>query len=169
MGNPTPPSAGCQTREEPRVARRPPNPEGRPDVGARTSIPTTRTLPVSFPKPLSVEDVLAKAEGEVFQLSDGSYMIRCFAHGDATPSLHVDRKPDGSALLYCFAGCAYEDVLAGLNEATPHPSPSKIKKGDPLDGFEVVSNYGYRDEDNKLLYTITRYENAEGKKTFRRS
>src|SRR5947209_3599060 len=132
-------------------------------TSTRKSPRSSHSLRVSFPKPLTVEDVLS---GDVIELPDGSYMMHCPSHGDSTPSLHVSRKKDGSALLYCFAGCEYSEIVRCLDD--PHEAPPKISKGDPLDGFEVVANYGYRDKDNKLLYTITRYENGD-RKTFRRA
>ena len=45
---------------------------------------------------------------------DGKWMARCPAHDDRTPSLSVSRGGDGRALLHCFAGCAFRDVLAAI-------------------------------------------------------
>jgi putative DNA primase/helicase len=43
--------------------------------------------------------------------------VRCPAHRDRGPSLHISRAADGRWLLHCFAGCTTEEVLraAGLS------------------------------------------------------
>ena len=41
-------------------------------------------------------------------------MQACPAHEDSSPSLKVDRTPEGKYLLHCFAGCATADVVKAL-------------------------------------------------------
>jgi hypothetical protein len=50
------------------------------------------------------------------------WMVRCPAHDDRSPSLRIGVGDDGRVLVYCFAGCATEDVLrcAGLTFADLH-------------------------------------------------
>ncbi len=41
-----------------------------------------------------------------------SYMARCPAHDDHTPSLSIRTSKTGDVLLHCFAGCSPESVVA---------------------------------------------------------
>ena len=43
------------------------------------------------------------------------WAARCPAHEDRTPSLSISLGDQGQVLLYCFAGCALERILARLN------------------------------------------------------
>jgi hypothetical protein len=45
------------------------------------------------------------------QGSGTKYMALCPAHDDHNPSLSIDFE-DGRALMYCFAGCEYKDIIA---------------------------------------------------------
>lgn len=51
---------------------------------------------------------------KVRQTGPGRFMSRCPAHADSTPSLSVRKTDDGYVLLYCFAGCEAEDILAAI-------------------------------------------------------
>lgn len=44
----------------------------------------------------------------------GTWICRCPAHEDRSPSLTVRECDDGRVLLHCFAGCAVEDVLGAV-------------------------------------------------------
>lgn len=44
----------------------------------------------------------------------GGQMYQCPAHNDSTPSLSVAKGREGAALLKCFGGCTYSDVLTAL-------------------------------------------------------
>ncbi len=43
------------------------------------------------------------------------WIAHCPAHDDRTPSLSVAER-GGTVLLHCFAGCAFEEILAALQE-----------------------------------------------------
>jgi putative DNA primase/helicase len=43
-----------------------------------------------------------------------SWIARCPAHDDKTPSLSISEGEDGKVLVYCHAGCDQEDVIAEL-------------------------------------------------------
>jgi hypothetical protein len=48
-----------------------------------------------------------------------SWMARCPAHDDSTPSLHLTVDDHGDVLLYCHGGCNTEDVLKALRLRWP--------------------------------------------------
>ncbi|MGH8488148.1 MAG: hypothetical protein ACREXS_04570 [Gammaproteobacteria bacterium] len=50
----------------------------------------------------------AKSDGR------GGYVARCPAHEDKNPSLSLSEGRDGNALLKCFAGCEFRDVVHAL-------------------------------------------------------
>jgi hypothetical protein len=62
---------------------------------------------------------------------DGSYMAKCPAHDDRTPSLHISPGRDGRTLVRCMAGCDTAAVMAeaggGLSDLFGgdhnHPGP----------------------------------------------
>src|SRR5689334_10984697 len=56
--------------------------------------------------------------------ADASGKALCPAHADSRPSLSVRRGRNGSALLKCFAGCEYEDIIAALEERKSAPMVS---------------------------------------------
>ena len=48
----------------------------------------------------------------------GNYKCRCpgplHKHGDRTPSLSVADGRNGRPVLFCFAGCEYDDITSAL-------------------------------------------------------
>jgi putative DNA primase/helicase len=46
--------------------------------------------------------------------SGSEYIARCPAHDDKNPSLSVREGTHGQALLFCFAGCSYDGIIAAL-------------------------------------------------------
>lgn len=46
--------------------------------------------------------------------SGNSWLARCPAHADKSPSLSVTEAADGRVLLHCHAGCETEDILAAI-------------------------------------------------------
>lgn len=45
-----------------------------------------------------------------------SWMARCPAHNDRTPSLSIRQLPSGKILFHCFAGCSYSDIQQAIND-----------------------------------------------------
>ena len=54
------------------------------------------------------------------RMGDGNYMCRCpgplHLHGDRNPSLSVRDGRRGRPLLYCFAGCCYDEIVTALHD-----------------------------------------------------
>lgn len=65
---------------------------------------------------MQLDDLLARLDA-VRPRPGGGWEARCPAHPDPGPSLSVDPGRDGRILLYCFAGCAFADVVAALGLA----------------------------------------------------
>lgn len=66
------------------------------------------------------------------------WSARCPAHNDEHPSLIVTESDDGLILMYCHAGCSFEDICRALGNSN------------------IVETYDYQDETGKLLYQVTR-------------
>ena len=113
----------------------------------------------------ALHEVLAKV-GPVRKNGD-NFMARCPAatHGgeDRNPSLSIKQGDDGQVLFKCFAGCAFPDIVIGLEMA------AKDMMGDtPSEEFQSRSNvewtphgdatavYDYRDEAGQLLFQVLR-------------
>lgn len=72
----------------------------------------------------------------------------CPAHDDTKASLHVTRAHDGGAVIHCFAGCSYSDIIAAVTGEVPIPAPRRIKRVDartghviPDSGLEWLAKY----------------------------
>jgi phage/plasmid primase-like uncharacterized protein len=50
----------------------------------------------------------------------GGWIDRCPAHDDRSPSLSIKETPKGKLLLYCFAGCTFDEIIKAA--ALPHSS-----------------------------------------------
>jgi hypothetical protein len=60
----------------------------------------------------ALDDVLSRLDG-VRETRRG-WSARCPAHHDRSPSLSIARGRDGRALLKCFAGCRYDEIVSAL-------------------------------------------------------
>ena len=48
------------------------------------------------------------------QTGPGKWIARCPAHDDNNPSLSIGEGDNGRLLLYCHAGCSFEDIRKAL-------------------------------------------------------
>jgi hypothetical protein len=59
------------------------------------------------------------------QQSNGSWLAKCPAHDDKSPSLSIGQAQDGKLLLHCFAGCEFDAIRSAMNLSptpfTPRP------------------------------------------------
>jgi 5S rRNA maturation endonuclease (ribonuclease M5) len=99
---------------------------------------------------IAEDELLARFE-RVERQRDGDWLVRCRAHADGGPSLHVTRARD-RWLLHCLAGCSLEDVLraAGLEARDLF-----VQNGA---GPPIVATYPYTDERGELLFQVVRRE-----------
>jgi 5S rRNA maturation endonuclease (ribonuclease M5) len=94
-------------------------------------------------------DLLARFE-KVERQREGDWLVRCPAHADGRPSLHVTHSTE-RWLLHCLAGCTFDEVreAAGL-------APEDIGAG--RNSREPVAIYTYTDEESKPLFEVGRFE-----------
>lgn len=59
------------------------------------------------------DELLSRLSG-VRKTGPNSWIARCCAHEDRSPSLAVTEKEDGTILLKCFAGCSVHEVVGAL-------------------------------------------------------
>jgi len=62
---------------------------------------------------MSAEAFLSRLQG-VRRTGPGSWIARCPAHPDRTPSLTVREVDDGRVLVHCFTGCEVEAVIGAV-------------------------------------------------------
>jgi hypothetical protein len=89
--------------------------------------------------------------------SNGTWMCRCPTHRDKSPSLAV-KDANGHLLLYCHAGCTYENVMSELvaRGLVTIERDTAVKPAKDLDTF-LMERYpeiwrtGYLDGRNERL------------------
>jgi hypothetical protein len=66
---------------------------------------------------------------KVRQTSPGEWVACCPAHDDKTPSLAVKEADDTRILVYCYAGCSFEEVCdaAGVKPEDLFPDTDRWK------------------------------------------
>lgn len=96
---------------------------------------------------------LDKLPGHVQTRGDREASAQCPAHDDRNDSLSITRRDDGAVLINCHAGCDSRDVVAamGLTMKDLFDTPR-----DRENGYSVVAEYPYRDENGDVLYVKER-------------
>ena len=92
------------------------------------------------------QDVLSKLNN--LKRSGNDYTARCPAHDDRRNSLSVSEGENGRTLLYCHAGCSFEQIVAALGAGKHSGNGSQ----------RIVATYDYTDEAAALLYQNVRFE-----------
>jgi hypothetical protein len=90
-------------------------------------------------------------------IGDRDVLVRCPAHEDYSPSLHV-REDEQGLLVHCFAGCTRADIDDALDDAAPAPKPNLRRIVPPRDRGTVVATYDYRNADAELIFRKLRLE-----------
>jgi len=94
---------------------------------------------------MSTEYELAISKLHKKRPSDRNYFCPC--HDDKVASLSIKEGKEGKALLYCHAGCSFENIIKALDI---HPDKAN---GNPI----ITATYDYTDAEGKLLYQVVRY------------
>jgi hypothetical protein len=80
---------------------------------------------------VAVDDILSRLE--CVKGRNGSWVARCPAHDDRSPSLSVKELDDGRILMHCFGGCGTDAVLGALGLAMgdlfPEPLTTHARPG----------------------------------------
>lgn len=85
--------------------------------------------------------------------SGSGYSARCPSHDDRRNSLSLKRGDNGTAMLFCHAGCSYQDIMSAIN--LPEPVTGAKKPGVE----EAV--FDYTDENGEVLYQNVRFARKE--------
>ena len=91
-----------------------------------------------------LEKALSKLEG--IKKIHGGYQAKCPCHEDRHQSLSIAEK-DGKLMLYCHAGCSFENIIRTLNISRERENNAPI----------ITAIYDYTDLEGKLLYQVIRY------------
>ncbi len=102
---------------------------------------------------------------------DNSAMVRCPAHNDRNPSLHITPGDDGLLLVHCLAGCSQEAVIEALKDRDlwPHRKGSNNSSDLPLGipgkwrGAEYTAHWVYPDHQGQILGYVVRYDDSGDK------
>lgn len=90
-----------------------------------------------------------KKQGKGFQ-------ARCPCHDDKHASLSIADGDNGKLLLYCHAGCKYQDIADKLG----------VPQGQATNGKRQIAVYQYRDRSGKVAHETVRYVLPNGDKSF---
>ncbi|MDI6710853.1 MAG: hypothetical protein QME76_09295 [Bacillota bacterium] len=100
----------------------------------------------------TVQDVLSRVR-DPKPAGQGKWLAFCPCHNDGAKqgrrSLSIAESKDGKALLHCFAGCEFKDIIAALGLDKPDPRRERER--------EIVVTYDYRDAGGKLVFQVVRY------------
>ena len=91
-----------------------------------------------------LEQALSKLTG--VKKSGNGYLAKCPCHDDGVASLSIS-EAEGRLLIYCFAGCAFGDIIKKL-DLNPLRFTERVE----------VAHYDYTDMGGNLLYQVVRYE-----------
>jgi len=99
---------------------------------------------------MTVHELLGRLQS--VRRNGGGWLARCPAHDDRKPSLSI-HEVNGTILLKCFAGCAFDEIVAVLGLEKPD-----FFAGSSNGRERPSSVYDYVDETRKLLYQVVRFE-----------
>ncbi len=92
----------------------------------------------------------------------GRYNVRCPAHDDGRPSLSIRIGDQGRALLFCHAGCRYEDVLNALGLSASDLFIGPVEAS-PKKQQALQPTYVYSDESGVPLFGVVRKKTGKAR------
>jgi len=115
-------------------------------------------MSTTLPKILTSKWWLEGLEG-VQKTSEG-WVALCPAHDDAIRSLSLKELPNGEALVHCFAGCEYKDILDAVVSRTSGETPKLTIKSKASPTTPLISISGV-DKVRAWWEQYTRIPNTE--------
>lgn len=79
---------------------------------------------------MSADLLLTRLE-RVRPTKPGSWIARCPAHTDKSPSLAITETSDGTILLHDFGGCPVSDILAAVGLELRDLFPERVRDASP--------------------------------------
>jgi hypothetical protein len=109
---------------------------------------------------------ILEARGRVSYTGSKSLTACCPAHDDTRPSFSMSEK-SGKLLMYCFAGCSYQDILDALNlaEVPDTPMAREVKRAEARKPITSTQKWPVCDVDGKHVATLVRLNHEDGSKT----
>ncbi|MDZ4860564.1 MAG: AAA family ATPase [Candidatus Hydrogenedentes bacterium] len=83
------------------------------------------------------------------------FLALCPAHDDHEPSLSIDRAGNGEALIHCYAGCKFKDIVAAFNGQSVS-TPLHEEYTFPRGKSNIEEAYDYTDLSGNMLYQVIR-------------
>lgn len=78
---------------------------------------------------MGLETLLSRLDGlKPSRTNPNSWIAKCPAHADKSPSLTIRHIDDGRILVHCFGGCAAIDVVEALGLAMTDLFPEPLTK-----------------------------------------
>lgn len=74
--------------------------------------------------------LLARLE-DVHQTGPDTFVARCPAHNDKSPSLAIRETADGTILMHCFAGCSVQEICDAIGIEVSDLFPPREHLGHP--------------------------------------
>lgn len=71
-------------------------------------------------------DTLLGRLDKVKSTGSQTWISRCPAHADKTPSMTIKETDDGRVLIHCFSGCSYLDILDSVGLETKDLFPPRV-------------------------------------------
>jgi hypothetical protein len=88
---------------------------------------------------------------------DRDLVVRCPAHDDYNPSLHIVEDEDG-LLVHCFAGCSWAEIDEALSDTASRPKPKLPLPTSRRERGTVVATYDYRNAVGELIFRKLRLD-----------
>lgn len=83
---------------------------------------------------MSVETFISALSG-VKKTGKRSWIAKCCAHNDKSPSLAISETDDGRVLVHCFAGCSVEEILGAVGMDFDALYPPRPERHEPKHGI----------------------------------
>ena len=93
-----------------------------------------------------IENILSRLQG-VKKTGNNSWLARCCAHEDRSPSLSISEKDNGIILLHCFAGCSIDEITGAVGLEVKDLMPDNL-------GFHRVKPLRMKVNPRDALYAV---------------